>query len=503
MTRYVMVADLDRCVGCQTCAAVCRQTNATQPGVQWRKVLDLEFGDYPDVQRVFMPVGCQHCADPPCMHVCPSTATRQRADGIVTIDYDLCIGCAYCAVACPYRARSKVDRPVYAHGPEPTLLERLQFDEKRLGVSQKCTFCAERIDDGLARGLTPGVDADATPVCVNSCIAEALHFGDIENPKSKVSRLLAENNQFRMHEELGTDPGFHYLWNNREKQRAAPGIRFGNIHQQSWDWRAAGNFMFGGTGGSLMFLAAAASFPESPSDMLGLISLIIVAAGLALVWLEIGRPWRFLNVYFNPWTSWMTREAAVATILFALALAGVGWDQPILIGLAGLAGLAFLYCQTMMLRASKGVLAWRLPAISPLLLSTGLSEGVGLLLLILSSTAGATGRLSYLLLALIVFRAWAWWNYKAELDGANAASATRDVLSGIHWNMLIFGSALPVILMLSALGAPGAALVLNSVAAALVLLSGWTMKFAIVTRAAHLQGYTLGQPRIPAAAKPA
>ena len=498
MTRYVMVADLDRCVGCQTCTAACRQTNATQPGVQWRKVLDLEFGEYPDVRRVFVPVGCQHCADPPCMHVCPSTATRRRDDGIVTIDYDLCIGCAYCAVACPYQARSKVDEPVYAHGGEPTILERLQFDARRFGVSQKCTFCADRIDAGLARGLTPGVDADATPACVNSCIAEALHFGDIEDPESNVSQLLAEKNQFRMHEELGTNPGFYYLWNNREKKDVAPNLRFGITHQQSWDWRAAGNFMFGGTGGSLMFMTAAASFPESPPDVLGLVSLLIVAAGLALVWLEIGRPLRFLNVYFNPGTSWMTREAAAALILFALALAGVGWHQPILIGLAGLAGLVFLYCQMMMLRASKGVPAWRLPAISPLVISTGLSEGVALLLL-LSLTAAAPDWLRYLLLALIVLRAYAWWNYQAELGGASAAKATRDVLTGMHRDMLVFGVALPAILLLTAWGVPGAARLLNFIAAVLVLLSGWYLKFALVTRVAHLQGFALGQPRRQAA----
>ena len=498
MTRYVMVADLDRCVGCQTCTAACRQTNATQPGVQWRKVLDLEFGEYPDVRRVFVPVGCQHCADPPCMHVCPSTATRRRDDGIVTIDYDLCIGCAYCAVACPYQARSKVDEPVYAHGGEPTILERLQFDARRFGVSQKCTFCADRIDAGLARGLTPGVDADATPACVNSCIAEALHFGDIEDPESNVSQLLAEKNQFRMHEELGTNPGFYYLWNNREKKDVAPNLRFGITHQQSWDWRAAGNFMFGGTGGSLMFMTAAASFPESPPDVLGLVSLLIVAAGLALVWLEIGRPWRFLNVYFNPGTSWMTREAVAVLILFALALAGVGWHQPILIGLAGLAGLVFLYCQMMMLRASKGVPAWRLPAISPLVISTGLSEGVALLLL-LSLTAAAYDWLRYLLLALIVLRAYAWWNYQAELADASAAKATRDVLTGMHRDMLVFGVALPAILLLTAWGAPGAARLLNSIAAVLVLLSGWYVKFALVTRVAHLQGFALGQPRRQAA----
>ena len=109
MTRWAMVADLRRCVGCQTCTAACKVTNGTPAGVQWRRVLDLEMGEYPEVKRAFVPVGCMQCDDPPCMEVCPSTATRKRADGIVTIDPDLCIGCSYCAVACPYDARYKVN----------------------------------------------------------------------------------------------------------------------------------------------------------------------------------------------------------------------------------------------------------------------------------------------------------------------------------------------------------------------------------------------------------
>jgi len=115
------------------------------------------------------------------MHVCPSTATKQRPDGIVTIDYDLCIGCAYCAVACPYQARYKTDTPSFAYGEGPIQSEAARFDAGRFGVATKCTFCSDRVDAGLEQGLTPGIDPEATPACVNSCIAKALHFGDVEN----------------------------------------------------------------------------------------------------------------------------------------------------------------------------------------------------------------------------------------------------------------------------------------------------------------------------------
>jgi phenylacetyl-CoA:acceptor oxidoreductase subunit 1 len=206
-----MVADLRRCVGCQTCTVACRHANATPPGTQWRRVVDIEVGEYPDVRRTFVPVGCMQCDDPPCMHVCPSTATRKRPDGIVSIDYDLCIGCSYCALACPYQARYKTDRATFAYGA-PTEQEAQRHDPARLSVATKCTFCSDRIDAGLPRGLTPGVDPEATPACVNSCISGALQFGDLDDPRSHVSQLLAQNRHFRMHEALGTGPGFYYLW---------------------------------------------------------------------------------------------------------------------------------------------------------------------------------------------------------------------------------------------------------------------------------------------------
>ncbi len=214
MTRYNMTADLRRCIGCQTCTAACRQANATPVGVQWRHVLDIESGEYPDVHRSFVPVGCQHCGDPPCLHVCPTTATYQRRDGLVEVDYEKCIGCGYCAVACPYQARHITHRVEFAYG-EAMASESALLDERRLSVATKCTFCMDRVDAAQASGQTPGVDAEVTPVCVNSCIAGALAFGDRDDAGSNVSQLLAETQHFRMHEELGTDPGFYYIWDKK------------------------------------------------------------------------------------------------------------------------------------------------------------------------------------------------------------------------------------------------------------------------------------------------
>lgn len=216
MTRYVMVADLRRCVGCQTCTAACKLTNNTMPGIQWRAVIDIESGQFPDVRRTFVPVGCQHCSKPDCMYVCPTTATRQRADGIVTIDYELCIGCGYCIVACPYQARFKVSKTTYAYGAASLANGLFGTDRARIGVATKCTFCIDRVDASEGSGLTPGIDPEVTPVCVTSCIARALHFGDLEDPESNVSRLLQDNEHFRMHEELGAEPGFYYLWEVRQ-----------------------------------------------------------------------------------------------------------------------------------------------------------------------------------------------------------------------------------------------------------------------------------------------
>ena len=509
MTRWAMVADLERCVGCQTCTAACRHANATSPAVQWRKVLDVEAGTFPNVSRTFVPVGCQHCADPPCMHVCPTTATRQRPDGIVTIDYDLCIGCAYCDVACPYQARFKIDEfhSAYRQGAMPNEIER--EDERLLGVAQKCTFCSDRIDFGLDNGLTPGLDPRATPACVNSCIADALHFGDVDDPDSNVSRLLREQKHFRMHEEVGTEPGFYYAYGNADgaddppaspepaSDAAAGHIRTRGVepwHQQHWDWKAAANFLCGGAGTGL-FVFTALSDPVDPAPrLLGLASLGLIGLGLLLLLFKIGRPLRFIYVLRQPQRSWMSREAWVAGLFFPLALVALWLASAALNVATAIVALVFLYCQAMILKEARGIPAWREPRIVPLIVATGLAEGGGLFLLaaLLSpSLASLAGRVAAVVCLLAAVRDVLLRAYVAALRASGAPTRSLDILGGLQPWLLAFGLIVPLALIVLGFAVPPMEGVLFALGGLSAFGAGWALKFVLVTRAGYNQGFAL------------
>jgi len=507
MTRWAMVADLERCVGCQTCTAACRHANATSPAVQWRKVIDIEAGTYPDVSRTFVPVGCQHCDDPPCMHVCPSTATRRRADGIVTIDYDVCIGCAYCDVACPYQARFKVDGPRFAYGAGALSSEAERDDPRRYGVAQKCTFCVDRIDFGIENGLVPGIDPRATPACVNACIADALHFGDIDDPDSNVSNLLREQRCFRMHEEIGTEPAFYYLYGSVHEPPpadvrtllAAPAPTRRNrdvepAHQQHWDWKAAGNFICGGIGtGLLLFAAGAASWNGSGLD-LAWPALALVALGLFLVLLKIGRPLRSIYVLRQPRRSWMAREAWIAMALFPVGLCAAWFESVPLVLMAAALGLMFLFSQAMILHSAKGIPAWRTPRVVPLMLATGIAEGSGLFLIatqVAPSLAAAAVAAAIAAAIMVVIRALLWSFYDGGLRSEGAPLRTLSVFDAFHRWFVGLGLVLPVVLI--ALGfVAGAAAPAFFVAAGLCLAgSGAALKYVMVARAGFNQGFAL------------
>jgi len=163
-----------------------------------------------------IPVRCNQCKEAPCVEVCPAEATKKREDGIVYVDNDKCVGCRYCIIVCPYQNRtffSKDKDTGYFPGYERTRFEKAgkKLYPHTHGTTEKCNFCMERIDAGMAKGLKPGVDREATPACVNTCQARAMTFGDLDDPNSEVSRLIKERNAFQLHPEYGSDPSVYYI----------------------------------------------------------------------------------------------------------------------------------------------------------------------------------------------------------------------------------------------------------------------------------------------------
>jgi len=165
--HWVYVIDVKKCVGCAACIAACQTENRTPPGVVYRPVIHEELGKYPNVTRRHIPRLCNHCDNPPCTPVCPVDATYKRADGIVVMDYNRCIGCRYCLSACPYNSRL--------------------FD----------------FGEFYAKGLLPQ--------CLVTCLGGVNYFGDSNDRKSLISKLISQPNVIRLREEVGTDPQVYYL----------------------------------------------------------------------------------------------------------------------------------------------------------------------------------------------------------------------------------------------------------------------------------------------------
>ena len=227
MTRWGMVIDTDRCTGCGACMVACHAENNIQTvgeeeagkgrAMHWIRIERYYEGEFPDIKVRFQPVMCQQCGHAPCEPVCPVYATYHTPEGLNAMVYARCIGTRYCANNCPYTVRFfNWFSPQF---PEP-LGRQLNPDVsvRSAGIMEKCTFCVQRIQDGqdAAKDEDREVrDGEIRTACSQSCPAEAIVFGDLDDPESRVSELAEQARATRLLEDLSTEPSVIYLRGGR------------------------------------------------------------------------------------------------------------------------------------------------------------------------------------------------------------------------------------------------------------------------------------------------
>jgi molybdopterin-containing oxidoreductase family iron-sulfur binding subunit len=218
-----MVIDLDRCNGCQGCEVACRsENNVAVAGPEaaeqnrtifWMRVHTETEGEWPNLESSFVPQPCMHCDNPPCTAVCPVEATAIDTEGIVGQIYARCIGCRYCANACPYTVKYfNWTKPSIPDTVVPTLNPDVSV--RPVGVIEKCTFCHHRLQkarDAARAEDRPLREGDYTPACAESCPTKAIVFGDLDDPNQRVAQLSHDPRAFRLGEALGTQPKVYYL----------------------------------------------------------------------------------------------------------------------------------------------------------------------------------------------------------------------------------------------------------------------------------------------------
>ncbi len=195
--RWGMLIDTNQCEsGCDECVTACNKENglpiAKSPtDVQWIRKVELK--QISSGRQISLPMMCQHCAEPPCVDVCPTQASFKRADGIVLVDKHRCIGCRYCMMACPYKARSFVHEPVLDHDSDMP---------RGKGTVESCTLCVNRVDRG------------EQPACVEACAKaghRAILFGDLNDPNSEIHLRIRSVASSQLRADLGLNPGISFV----------------------------------------------------------------------------------------------------------------------------------------------------------------------------------------------------------------------------------------------------------------------------------------------------
>lgn len=445
MANYGFLIDHRKCIGCHACSTACKSENEVPLGVYRTWVKYVETGSFPDTRRHFQVNRCNHCANPPCVRICPVTAMYQRADGIVEFDPQVCIGCKACLQACPYDA--------------------IYIDPETRSAA-KCHFCSHRLEVGLK------------PACEVVCPEQAIISGDLDDPASPISRLVAREPVTVRKPEQGTAPKLFYIdadqttltptatpaqgsfvWADvvggrgsgvrergarhgvipleaaRPQARAAsgaairtPGVQGAGVgssalmmggrvagqmvqtaynaqHKVPWHWQVPAYLVTKAIGSGAFLLAALVAglglAPLTPLYAAGalLLALIFIGITTALLVFDLEKPHMFLTILTRPqWRSWLTR-GAFALIAFTLvaglwllaeagALLGIVPEaagaalRPVLAWLGlPLAVLAAIYTAFLFAQA-EGRDLWQSPLLPAHLLIQSLVAGAGALLLV-------------------------------------------------------------------------------------------------------------------------
>lgn len=320
MGQYGFVMDQSRCIGCHACTVACKVEHGVELGVFRTWVKYVERGEFPDTRRHFSVLRCNHCTDAPCVEICPVTALYKRADGIVDFDPSRCIGCKACLNACPYDAL---------------------YIDPNSHTAAKCNFCAHRVDNGLK------------PSCEVVCPVGAIISGDVEDPSTEVSRILATTPYEVRAPEQGTGPNVYYVGADdtalnpllaggdayltsevtpSQAEKLAPlnaeahaRVTSDIAHPAPWGWKVSSYFLSKGIAAGAMMIAlllllAGAGGSPLADRVPGVLALAgLAVTGVLLVW-DLKQPLRFYYLFTRPqWRSWLARGVQVINLAGVLA----------------------------------------------------------------------------------------------------------------------------------------------------------------------------------------
>lgn len=484
--NFGFIIDNRKCIGCHACTVACKSEHQVAVGVNRTWVKYIEKGEFPDTRRLFSVMRCNHCADAPCVEICPVTALYTRSDGIVDFDNRRCIGCKACTQACPYDAL---------------------FMEPDNHTAAKCNYCTHRVDIGLE------------PACVVVCPEHAIISGDMDNPQTEISKLLARETVSVRKEEKGTNPKLFYIdgdkvslnptaantetdymWSSQsrgvghfakyaeerldnsplkeelkrqnfvqiEPRKKARRVYDAPSKGVLWGWEvsayvltkaiAAGAFFVPILGGMFM------EIPFEIKQLGAIISMIFLAVTGVLLIMDLGRPDRFLNVLFRPqWKSWLTRGAYIITayggiLTLWLVTSFFNWEkilkiiEPIGLVLALLTAVytAFLFAQ------AKGRDFWQSPMLGLHMILHSVMAGFAIFLIalpILDINVGFRMVLTFLSIGILIFHLISLaieltTTHTTEDAHKTVKMITRGEFSKTFWfGMILAGNVLPILLL--------------------------------------------------------